>query len=336
MVSLLAGWIPYMNTFEETIKVRKKLLRDHLEGFMDRLAEECAKGWEDGVVQPQLAGRLDRVLLKSLEHCGDIPACRLMYVTDTSGMQQSSNVFSKGPEVDSKRIGQDLSKRPYVASVVPSEGFYISDVYISQTYRRSLITAVQLVRDQQQVVKGYVCADFELSKLPEVDQPTEDRRFWMQVKGDPSIRDTLFMQSRAVSAMDERIDDVLATVDELVVKRGVFHAKLHFSSSRATIWLYDDPYRYRVHVLEEILNPSICLAYPQRSYPDGAMVPKKVVREILERFKWLREVDETIYLRAGSVNIINGIIALNFSCDGSHYLPYEEFLEKDESFWFGS
>ncbi|HIJ35492.1 MAG TPA: hypothetical protein HPP65_13935, partial [Gammaproteobacteria bacterium] len=165
---------------------------------------------------------------------------------------------------------------------------------------------------------------------------TEDRRVWMQVKGDPSIRDTLFMQSRAISPMDERIDDVLSTVDELMVERGIFHAKLHFSSSRATLWLFDDPYRYRVHVLDEILNPSVCLAYPLRVYPQNALVPADQVHTILERFKWLREVDETIYLRAASVNIINGIVALNFSCDGSHYLPYEEFLEMNENFWFGS
>jgi hypothetical protein len=27
------------------------------------------------------------------------------------------------------------------------------------------------------------------------------------------------------------------------------------------------------------------------------------------------------------------MISLNFSCDGSHYLPYAEFLEEDSPFW---
>ena len=44
---------------------------------------------------------------------------------------------------------------------------------------------------------------------------------------------------------------------------------------------------------------------------------------------------ETIYLRSASLNIVNTIVGLNFSCDGSHYLPYDEFLQKDNSFWFG-
>jgi hypothetical protein len=49
----------------------------------------------------------------------------------------------------------------------------------------------------------------------------------------------------------------------------------------------------------------------------------------------LRFADETIYLRAASLNIVNGMVGLNFSCDGSHYMHYEEFLEKSMPFWFG-
>ena len=54
------------------------------------------------------------------------------------------------------------------------------------------------------------------------------------------------------------------------------------------------------------------------------------------QFKALRFADETIYLRSCSINIMNGMLGLTFSCDGSHYMPVEEFLDKDLSFWFGS
>jgi len=50
----------------------------------------------------------------------------------------------------------------------------------------------------------------------------------------------------------------------------------------------------------------------------------------------LRLSDETIYLRTASINIFNGLISLTFSCDGSHYMRYDEFLGKNTSFWFGS
>jgi hypothetical protein len=48
----------------------------------------------------------------------------------------------------------------------------------------------------------------------------------------------------------------------------------------------------------------------------------------------LRLTDKTIYLRMASINLFNGMISLTFSCDGSHYMPYMEFLLKDTTFWF--
>jgi len=136
--------------------------------------------------------------------------------------------------------------------------------------------------------------------------------------------------------MDEHIDDVIAIVEELICERGVFHAKLHFSSSRATLWLTDDPYRYRLHVLDEIIDPAVCLAYPARGFPQQATVPPESVRPIFERFRTLREADENVYLRAGSLNVINGMVGLTFSCDGSHYISAGEFLRNDGTFWFGT
>jgi hypothetical protein len=50
----------------------------------------------------------------------------------------------------------------------------------------------------------------------------------------------------------------------------------------------------------------------------------------------LRRADETIYLRTASINIFNGMVSLTFSCDGSHYMRYDELLNKEISFWFGT
>ena len=60
------------------------------------------------------------------------------------------------------------------------------------------------------------------------------------------------------------------------------------------------------------------------------------IATVLEGLKSLRFADETIYLRSGSLNVCNGMVGLNFSCDGSHYMHYEEFLEKDMNFWYGN
>lgn len=157
---------------------------------------------------------------------------------------------------------------------------------------------------------------------------------WLQLKGDPAIRQGLFNQCRVESDMDRNIDSVLDVVDRLMRERGIFHAKLHFSSSRATLWPASDPMRYRVHVVDELLSHEISSAYPESAYLSEACVTPDLVRTVMEKLKELRQLDENMYLRAGSLNVVNGLVGLNFSCDGSHYLRAEEFLSRETRFWF--
>ncbi len=65
-------------------------------------------------------------------------------------------------------------------------------------------------------------------------------------------------------------------------------------------------------------------------------MPADKIMPVFELFKTLRFADENVYLRAGSLNLINGMVGLNFSCDGSHYMRFDEFLEKNTDFWFGT
>ena len=144
------------------------------------------------------------------------------------------------------------------------------------------------------------------------------------------------MQERAPSDLDAHIDEVLDHFMTLFAEHGNFHAKLHFASGRCSIWLIVDPYSYRILTLDEILDPDLSLAYPWRPYTDKATVSLEQIRQCLDQFKGLRFAYETIYLLSASINIINGMIGLTFSCDGSHYMPIREFLERDMAFWLGA
>jgi hypothetical protein len=93
------------------------------------------------------------------------------------------------------------------------------------------------------------------------------------------------------------------------------------------------PWCKHLFVLDDLAEPGICLAYPQRSYPQDAIIPLPRIKDVLCRFRDLRFMDESIYLRSGSLNIFNGIIGLNFSCDGSHYVPWGDFLSMSMDFW---
>lgn len=156
------------------------------------------------------------------------------------------------------------------------------------------------------------------------DTNTQPRQ-WLQVKGDPSIRDFLFEQTRVESEFDRHVDRVLAVTERLLTGFGVFHVVVHFSSNQLTCWSYQDPYRYHVYVGAEVLHRDFLARFRPFALRKPAMAGAEV-RRVLGEFRRLRFKDANVYLRNGSINVINGLIGLSFSCDGSHYLSYDQFL----------
>lgn len=311
-----------MGTLEQTIEQQRKTLMQRLEWPMAMLAKAGSSVWCERM-------RLDAVLEQAMP---TLPQCRELYASDTSGIQVSATFMPDG--MSNARRGKNLALRLYMARGMPRQGLMLSDVYVNDFRQTPCVSAVQVVSGADGL-QGFVVAEFDLRDLTLPEHQVAAASAWRQIRGDPAIREALFLQSRVQSQMDVHADDVIAIFDELICERGVFHAKLHYSSSRTTLWLVDDPYRYHIHVLDEIINPAVCLAYPRRPYTELATVPARLVRPALERFRMLREADETVYLRSSSINVINGMVSLTFSCDGSHYMPVREFLEKGEEFWFG-
>lgn len=156
---------------------------------------------------------------------------------------------------------------------------------------------------------------------------------WLQIKGDPSVRAFLFQQSRIESLFDGHIERVHGIVKRLMWEKGAFHVKLHYSSSQLTCWFCNDAFRYRVYVREEVLDPRFLDSFQDLSVdhlkplinPDG-------VEDVLREFHRLRTTDETIYLRNGSVSLVNGMIGMTFSCDGAHYIDHKTFFEHLHTF----
>lgn len=314
-----------MNTnLQESIARQRKILKGWLSSSLAHLAEGCLEVWPD---RQALEARL-------MEGLAELPYCKYLYVLDAHARQITANASRAGllPE----QYGRDRGDRPYLAEALAGSLFSLSEAYISRNARRPSLTAVRRVEDRNGALLGYLGADFDLRELPATQALYQQPGHWMQLKGDPAIRAGLFHQERVASPMDQHMDEVLALLTELITVHGVFHAKLHFSSSRVTLWLMDDPYRYRLHGIADLRDPDLCLAYPRRDYPGDAVVPAEAIRPILRVFRDLRFMDETLYLRSGTLNIFNGIVGLTFSCDGSHYMPWNEFLDKNVGFWLGT
>jgi len=312
---------PPEGTLQEAIAQQREALRVMLIGPLQKAAELASYAWHDREA-------LDAALVEAFAL---IPGCKYLYALNTDGVQVSSNISREGLIPDD--YGRDRSQRPYMREVVPADGFVLSQAYISLRAQRPSLTAIQLVRGTDWRVLGFVGADFDLRDLPITRRLYEEPRYWRQVKGDPAIRSMVFHQTRVESEMDRNLDTVLSVVEELMTQRGVYHVMLHFSSSRAVVWVIDDPYRYRLLDIQALIDPDICLAYPVRPYPPDALVKAEQIAQVLRGLRELRFMDEMLYLRTGTLNIFNGVVGLTFSCDGSHYVPVDEFLDKGHDFW---
>lgn len=308
-------------SLQESVSHQREILITLLADPMKRAAKSCAKDWGD-------REKLNHSLAEILH---TMPYCKYMYVLDKDAVQISDNASHEG--VVTRHFARDRSERPYMQEMTAGGEFMLSTAYMSLRAKRPSLTAMQLVRGEDKKIIGFIGADFDLRDLPLTRDLYEEPREWTQIKGDPSIRGNVFSQTRSDTDMDREIDTVLGVIEELIVGHGVFHAKLHFSSNRSVIWHFDDPFRYRLLSLDALVDPNICLAYPNREYPKDAAIPKSEIRPILDSLRQLRFMDDTLYLRSGALNIFNGIISLNFSCDGSHYMPYDEFLNKEHAFW---
>ncbi|MFA7095562.1 MAG: PDC sensor domain-containing protein [Gammaproteobacteria bacterium] len=310
-------------SLQESIRRQREALTALLGEPMHDLAARCA-----AVIGERRA--LETLLISARTQ---LPYCKHLYVLDADGRQITDNITRDGH--DAAHFGRDRSSRPYMQGIVGSTDFKLSDAYISRNKKRPSLTAIQVIRGTGGNRIGFLGADFDLRELPLTGAVYQEPDQWRQIKGDPAIRANVFMQQRVQSRMDAHLDEVLPLMNELMVEHGVFHGKFHFSSSRATVWLVDDPYSYRILGIDELLDPDICLAFPRRSYTGRAIVPPAQIMPVFDLFRRLRFADEHVYLRSGSLNVCNGMVALTFSCDGSHYMRFDEFLEKQTDFWLG-
>lgn len=132
---------------------------------------------------------------------------------------------------------------------------------------------------------------------------------------------------------DTELDRIHEIVYMLLTSKGAFHVKVHYSTSQLTCWFADDAFRYRVFVLDEVLSPEFLDQFRDCTIDHlQPVIDTENIIAILKEFKRLRSTDQTIYMRNGSINRVNGLIGMNFSCDGAHYIDHKTFFEKLDTF----
>jgi len=311
-----------MSVLDEISLPLKLRLAQAVTAPLRMLARRCADAWPD-------ADALDYILRDGI---GDIRDCATLYCVNADGLAVSSMVGTR--RTAGHWRGRDLSVLPNIGDKQPLGGIKLSSVFDSAYSHCKCIGASHAVVRGGRIL-GTVEAEFALSDLLTGIELGPAANHWRQFRGDPAVRDGLFRQTRVPSHFDANIDEHLATVEHLMREHGVFRARIHFSSGLCAFTVYDDPYSERLHDVEETTNTDLPLAYPVRPYPADATVAPARIHDTLLRFKALRFADDNIYLRVGSINLMSGTVGATFSCDGSHYMPIAEFLDKDLSFWVG-
>ncbi|MHB8551948.1 MAG: hypothetical protein ACYDB8_13480, partial [Acidiferrobacterales bacterium] len=235
-------------SWKDSIYRQREELARMLREPLAQLAQECVAAWGD-------RDRLNTVLLDGFS---SIPYCTYLYALGTDYVQISDNVNKDG--LMPGHYHRNRAERPYTKETIPDWGFLLSDAYISLSAGWPSLTALQVATSETGNL-GYLGADFDLRSLPVTSALYREPGSWRQVKGDPAIRSTLFQQTRAESPMDGNLHKALSIIEELITERGIFQCQIHFSSSQATIWMIDDPLRYRILDHEVLKDPDICLVY---------------------------------------------------------------------------
>lgn len=315
------------SNIKQSVRRQRDVLQKILGDILDSQAKELAPLMSSSIA---LNEHLERAIK-------ELPYCKYIYVLDKDGIQLSATLKHGGAKFAD--VGRDRSRRPYMEHMFSprdDSDFELSSAYISKNKKRPSVTGVQIIRDESGERLGFLGVDYDLRELPRADKMYDEPLEWRQIKGDPAIRGSLFSQSRVESQMDKHMSDVMTILEELMTEHGVYHCQIHYSSNRITVWHVDDPYTYRLLTMDELSDSEVCLAYPKRPYFQRNVVPKKKVCKVFKQFAALRFADETIYLRSASLNLVNGFIGLNFSCDGTHYLTFNDFLNRGMDFWFGA
>ena len=150
---------------------------------------------------------------------------------------------------------------------------------------------------------------------------------WLQHRADSSLRPWRFARVDLSKRFDDDLDTVIERAATLLLEHGVFHVKINFAGGFATIWSMLNPYNYQVYSQNDFLASNFIRKFNCRAYPVNATVPPGQVRFVLEAVRALRDIDAPVSLRTGSLNIINGMVKLEYSDDSSHCIHYRDFLQ---------
>jgi len=187
------------------------------------------------------------------------------------------------------------------------------------------------------------------------------------IKGDPSLRESAPLRKRYDSKVDSLFDQLEPNLEDLMLNRGIYRFFLGFNSGEIRTNSVFDPLRQEIHDAEKIADKDyINRHFPHIEYSDKISLMRELyatlrasehykkipgywqnilnrrsqswkpleqenIPKILTTVRKLRDIEE-YYLRNITVCIVQGIVRMQFNCDGTQIIDahnFKHFLEEN-------
>ena len=125
---------------------------------------------------------------------------------------------------------------------------------------------------------------------------------------------------------DDRLDEVLNIVEELLLRKGFFHLVVHFSSSQISCCTFDNLYSFQLFTAEEVFSNVFMQHFVSTGSRIQTSIRRNQVRPLLDALKYLRNRKQNSELRNASLHLANGLIGLSFACDDTRYINFKDLL----------
>lgn len=190
-------------------------------------------------------------------------------------------------------------------------------------------------------------------------------RLQVGIKGDPSLRETAIDRPRYTSRVDTILPELTEALTTLVLERGTYKVHIGFNNAEVRTMSVFDPLREETHDAEKLIDE----AYVNRHFPTIPYQEKiSAIRDIYrfvregESMNYLPEYWRNIvnrrhttwrpmdpeeikkifstlgtlrstpdyYIRNMNLSIVQGLVRMQFNCDGAHFIrsqDFQQFLE---------
>jgi hypothetical protein len=187
------------------------------------------------------------------------------------------------------------------------------------------------------------------------------------IKGDPSLRESAPLRKRYDSKVDSLFEQLEPNLEDILLNRGIYRIFVGFNSGEIRTNSIFDPLRQEIHDAEKIADKNyINRHFPPIGYADKVALMRQLyatlraseqykkipgywqnilnrrsqqwkplepdnIPNILTTVRKLRDIEE-YYLRNITMCIVQGIVRMQFNCDGTQIIDahnFKHFLEEN-------